>query len=223
MVQCTLPSNVSGVRLFITQRGERGDKAMTTLSTEMPKSGPSASGTWPRERYYMVMIFLFLAGILWIVASRVPEGANTRAMSAPRPGFLAPDFELLTLEGETMRLSELRGKRVVLNFWATWCPPCRSEMPAFERAYQRYQDRGLIIVAVNEAEDPTAVAAFRNELGLTFPILLDSRMEVGEQYRVRFLPTTYFIAPDGTIIERVEGGMSEGAIYARIQRLMEAR
>ncbi len=193
---------------------------MTSTSTEMTQR-PGV--VWPRERYYMVMIFVLLVGIMWVVLSRAPEGTGTREMAAPRPGFLAPDFTLLTLEGDTLRLSALRGQRVVLNFWATWCPPCRAEMPAFEKAYQRYRDQGLIIVAVNEAEDPTVVAAFRNELGLTFPIVLDTRMEVGEQYRVRFLPTTYFIAPDGTIIERVEGGMSEGAIYARIQRLMEAR
>lgn len=178
---------------------------------------------WTRERYYLAMVLLLLVGLSWIVASRSPGGATPAATAAPRPGFLAPDFSLPTLEGGTVRLSDLRGKWVVINFWATWCPPCRAEMPAFEEAYRQYADEGLVILAVNQGETPEEVAAFRDAFGLTFPVLLDSQMEVGLQYKVQFLPTTVFVAPDGTIVDRVEGGMTRGTVLARIQHLMEVR
>ncbi len=191
---------------------------MTTHASPTPV--PRA---WTRERYYLVMALLFFVGLAWLVATRAPDANTPPTTAAPRTGFLAPDFSLPALDGGTVRLSDLRGKRVVINFWATWCPPCRAEMPAFEEAYQRYKDEGLVILAVNEAEDAATVAAFRDEFGLTFPILLDTRMAVGEKYRIRFLPTTYFIAPDGTIIDQVEGGMTRATVLARIQHLMEAR
>lgn len=178
---------------------------------------------WTRERYYMLMALLLLVGLSWIVATRATGPAEAPVTAAPRPGFLAPEFELPTLDGNRVRLSDLRGKRVVINFWATWCPPCRAEMPAFVEAYARYRDQGLVILAVNEAEDAAQVAAFQEAFGLTFPVLLDTRMEVGQRYRVQFLPTTYFVGPDGTILDKVEGGMTRATVLARVQHLMEAR
>ncbi len=177
--------------------------------------------SWTRERYYFFMVLLLIVGLAWIAATRT-SGPVVAGTPAPRPGFLAPDFELRTLEGSTIRLSDLRGRPVVINFWATWCPPCRTEMPAFVREYERYRDRGLVVLAVNQAEQPETVAAFRDAFQLTFPILLDPYMEVSEQYEIRFLPTTFFVNADGVISDMVTGGMSEAAVRARFQRLMEA-
>ncbi len=175
---------------------------------------------WPRERYYLLMVVLLIGGLAWIAASR-PATPTDTSPPAPRPGFTAPDFELPTLDGDTIRLSALRGHPVVINFWATWCPPCRAEMPAIVQEYERYRDRGLIVLAVNQAEEPTKVAAFRDEFAMTFPILLDARMRVSEQYNIRFLPTTFFIAADGTITDVVTGGMTPAAVRIHFQRLME--
>lgn len=176
---------------------------------------------WPRERYYFFMALLLIVGLAWIMASR-SSGPVVAGTPAPRPGFAAPDFELPTLDGGTVRLSDLRGHPVVINFWATWCPPCRAEMPAIIREYKRYKDRGLVVLAVNQAEDPAKVAAFRDQFGMPFPILLDKRMKVSAQYEIRFLPTTFFVAADGTITDMVTGGMNAAAVRIHFQRLMEA-
>ncbi len=190
-----------------------------TSHTVATSSATDLSG-WPKGRYYFLMALLFIVGLSWIMATRATGPVNSAAAFAPRPGFVAPDFELPTLDGSTMRLSDLRGRPVVINFWATWCPPCRAEMPAIIREYQRYKGDGLIVLAVNQAESPTKVAAFRDEFGMPFPILLDEKMSVSDMYEIRFLPTTFFIAADGTIIDMVTGGMNEAAVRVHFQRLM---
>jgi len=179
---------------------------------------------WTRERYYFFMALTLIVGLTWIIITRVPVSARqTPTTQAPRPGFLAPDFELPDLEGNMVKLSDFRGHPVVLNFWATWCPPCRAEMPAIVREYNRYQDEGLIVLGINQAEDPGKVINFQRQYNMTFPILLDTKMRVADTYRIRALPTTFFITPDGTIIDKVEGGMNSAMVQARFKHLMEAR
>ncbi len=159
--------------------------------------------------WLLAMVALLVFGGAWISISRVPAAANPTT-EAPQVGFLAPDFTLTTLAGDTVTLSELRGKRVVLNFWATWCPPCRAELPHFQAAYEASSD-DVAILAVDERESPEHVAAFAKELGLTFPIPLDTDGRVGVEYRVRAYPTTFFIDPDG-VIQRVIRGTTTRAV-----------
>ena len=117
----------------------------------------------------------------------------------------APDFFLRTLNGRSVRLSDYRGKTVVLNFWASWCPPCRREMPDFQTLWEERGPSGpddLVILAVNLLPEDTIAAAegFVDEFGLTFPILLDtSRGEVAQRYGVQALPATFFIDRDGIV------------------------
>ena len=117
----------------------------------------------------------------------------------------APDFFLRTLNGRSVRLSDYRGKTVVLNFWASWCPPCRREMPDFQTLWEERGPSGpddLVILAVNLLPEDTIAAAegFVDEFGLTFPILLDtSRGEVSRRYGVQALPATFFIDRDGIV------------------------
>jgi peroxiredoxin len=130
-------------------------------------------------------------------------GSDQKAASGV--GLIAPDFILRGLNGKTVRLSSLRGKKaVLLNFWATWCPPCRSEMPTMEKIYREYESRGLEILAVSIDSGPESVAAvavekFMVELELTFPALLDPRMEVATRYKLLGLPMTVLIDRRGTI------------------------
>ena len=114
-----------------------------------------------------LMVGVLLVGGAWTWRGRVPylEG-NVNGGAAPQTGFTAPDFTLETLDGGTVTLSELRGQVVVINLWATWCPPCRAEMPALERVWNEYRDDGLVVLAVNEREAPSRVAAFVEELCL---------------------------------------------------------
>jgi thiol-disulfide isomerase/thioredoxin len=118
---------------------------------------------------------------------------------APEQGKLAPDFLLEGLDEGEVRLSELRGKAVVLNFWATWCEPCRKEMPLFVEAYDRYSEQGLEIVAINLQEGTGTVRDFADDFGMEFPIGRDRDSEVGDGYRLLGLPTTFFIGRDGVI------------------------
>jgi peroxiredoxin len=119
----------------------------------------------------------------------------------PEVGYLAPDFALPNLDGKTVRLSDLRGKKgVFINFWATWCPPCRLEMPTMEQAYQEYKSRGLEILAVSIDVGPKSVVKnFMQELRLTFPALLDPEREVMYLYRLFSIPVSFLIDKRGII------------------------
>jgi len=181
------------------------------------------STPWTRQRYVLLMALVAIFGLSWIVASRVPENTTRHVAQAPKPGFLAPDFELQSLDGETIKLSQYRGYPVVINFWATWCPPCRSEMPAIVQEYERYKEQGLVVLAIDNGEDPPKVLEFRKQYGMSFPVLLDKKMRVAEMYQIRALPTTFFIAPDGTITDMVVGGMNAATVRVHFQRLMEER
>ncbi|MGB9722676.1 MAG: peroxiredoxin family protein [Chloroflexia bacterium] len=121
---------------------------------------------------------------------------------AARRGQEAPDFALPALTGETLRLSDFRGRPVLVNFWNSWCPPCRTEMPELQRVHEALGDR-VVILAVNllyPEDRPEDVRAFAQEQGLTFPILLDSDGRVTVDYRVASLPTSFFIDGRGKII-----------------------
>ena len=167
-------------------------------------------------------------GVLWILASRVPVAATTGGSPPPSPreGFSAPDFALDTLDGEQISLSELRGKVVLVNFWASWCPPCRAEMPAIESVYRSYKGLGLEVLAVNTTnqDDVAAAASFDQELGLRFPIPLDHTGSVSASYNLRGLPSSYFIDQQGIISSVVVGGpMSEALVQSRIEELLREK
>ncbi|MDP4163587.1 MAG: redoxin domain-containing protein [Bacillota bacterium] len=120
-------------------------------------------------------------------------------------GVKAPDFVLKTLTGSTVKLSDFKGKRVMLNFWATWCPPCKAEMPDMEKFYKKGQ-KDLIILAVN-IDPQLDVKGFAKANGLTFPILLDEKDEVNTKYHILSIPTTYFIDSKGIIKDKFTGAM----------------
>lgn len=154
---------------------------------------------------YLIVLFvgMFLAGGL---------GAETTSQRMQNLGFgvankpMDPiEFELQSLRGAPVKLSSLKGKVVVLNLWATWCGPCRAEMPSMQRMYDRLKGDGLEILAVNLMEDKPRVQSFAQELKLTFPILLDSSGRVGREYDARAIPTTYVLDRRGLIFARAVG------------------
>ena len=180
-----------------------------------------------RKRWEILMLVSLAAGILWTVASRVPSavGAPLSSSPSPREGFLAPDFTLDTLDGNTVTLSELRGNVVVVNFWATWCLPCRAETPALEKSYEQYKDSGVVVLGVNltDQDSISEVESFVQEFRLTYPILLDRDGTVSNTlYQIRGLPTTFFVNREGIIRTAVVGGpMSETFIRSKIEALLE--
>ncbi len=171
---------------------------------------------WP----FFTLVLLSGSGWIWFSTVENPEALT----AAPFTGFLAPDFTLETLDGESVTLSDLRGQVVVLNLWASWCGPCRAEMPAMDEVYDGGSDPAFEILAVNMTyqDEAAAAAEFANELGLTFPILLDQTGTVGPIYRLEALPTTFFIDREGVIRDIVPGGpMNQSLIRSKIQALLD--
>jgi peroxiredoxin len=177
--------------------------------------------------WYALMLVALVLGGAWLLASRVQEpktGAASEGQStAPRKGFLAPDFNLTTLDGATIRLSDLRGKPVMVNFWASWCGPCRVEMPHIQASHAAHVDEGLVVLGVNQSEPPPTVARFVDEFDLTFPIPLDSDGKVSKVYQTRALPTTFFIDASGTIRDTFTGPMSSGLIESKLEMILSGK
>lgn len=175
-----------------------------------------------RKTYLPLTVLLISA--LWIVFSRAdPAQVETQSNHVPFTGFYAPEFMVTNTLGDKVSLSDYRGRPVLLNFWASWCSPCRAEMPAMERIYREYKEQGFEILAVNStAQDSLENAAnFVKELGLTFPILFDESGHASIRYQLQALPSSYFIDKHGVIQEVVIGGpMSEALLRIRVERLL---
>jgi peroxiredoxin len=140
----------------------------------------------------------------------------------PEAGTLAPDFALADLEGEIVHLSDYRDRPVLLNFWATWCAPCRLEMPELEKAQADYTDIGLVVLTINQEETAEQVRAFYDEVGLTMTALLDTEGEVGAAYGAYFLPSSVFVGPDGVVLAYHRGILSRDQIDAYLSDLASA-
>jgi peroxiredoxin len=126
--------------------------------------------------------------------------------SSGRAGFPAPDFTLTDIAGRPHHLTDYRGKIVFLNVWATWCPPCREEMPSMEELYQRLRGKEFAMLAVSQDEDGVAaVKPFVDQMGLTFPVLIDRRGVVSTRYGVTGYPETFIIDRDGQVIQHIIG------------------
>jgi cytochrome c biogenesis protein CcmG, thiol:disulfide interchange protein DsbE len=177
-----------------------------------------------KNQRIILYILILIAGAAWIVLSTNTTSATMDKISAPQAGFAAPDFTLKTPDGEEYTLSELKGNAVLVNLWATWCPPCRAEMPVIEKMYQEYKDQGFIVLAADMAyqDDPANVAPFIQKYGLTFPVLLEETGDVASLYQLRSLPSSYFINRAGVIQEVVIGGpMSEALLRTRIEEILK--
>lgn len=127
-------------------------------------------------------------------------------------GQVAPDFTLTDQNGETVKLSDYRGKKVILNFWATWCPPCRAEMPHMQEFHENNADGDVVILAVNlTAQDngDEAIRSFIDEFGLTFSIPMDETGSTAQTYQIRTVPTTYILNTKGEIAQKIVGPMDE--------------
>jgi len=145
----------------------------------------------------------------WSMGSRVPT-----------VGMQVEDFRLTDLAGKEQSLSQYRGKIVLLNFWATWCKPCTTEMPAMQTAYDKLRDKGFVVLAVNELEDDAKVAEHIKQYGHTFPVLMDRDNKVANQFGVFGLPVTVFIDQEGRVQEYIKGGLlTEDKIYQTVQRI----
>jgi peroxiredoxin len=162
----------------------------------------------------LVLVLLIASGYWKIEKSMeqpLPRLSEMRQQpqTAPPPskmeGKPAPPFSLPTLDGKTMTLADYRGKVVLLNFWASWCAPCREEMPSMQKLYEHFADRDFVMLTVSLDEERAAVDSFIRELGLTFPVALDPKNDVGSRYGLTGVPETFLIGKTGVVLHHVVG------------------
>ncbi len=134
-------------------------------------------------------------------------------------GSEAPDFTLADLDGNNITLLDLRDKNVYLNFWASWCDPCKDEMPDIEKIHQEYLDKDLIVLTINTGEDKETVTKFMEEGGYSFPVLLDLNLDVAREYNTSNIPVSFFLDKEGKVIEKKEGLMSGTEMRKAIELL----
>lgn len=147
-------------------------------------------------------------------------GILTGPAPAPLAGAPAPDFTLNDIHGNTVTLSRLQGSPILLNFWATWCGPCRIEMPAIEAAYQQYKADGFRVLAIDADESLADVAPFVEELNLTFDVLMDPGLKVTDLYRIRAYPSSFFVDRNGTIVLVHLGLMTETQLKQNLDKIL---
>lgn len=174
----------------------------------------------PRQWALVALLLALLAGGLWLERRGELPGQGGDVL---REGRRAPAFKLATLDGGTLSLNERRGQVVIVNLWASWCGPCRAEMPALQRLYAAERARGLEVLAINSTvqDSPAAARAFAEEHGLSFPVLLDSDGAVSRAYRLRSLPSTFVVDRRGVIRQIFFGGpLSEETLAAAVAPLL---
>lgn len=173
--------------------------------SELPQEQPQASGVASGS-----------AQPVRVTAS----GEELARTPAPRIGYPAPAFTLNNLDGKQVKLSDFQGQTVFLNFFASWCPPCRAEMPDILATYEENKLKGVVVVGVDLQEEAQIVRDYAGNVGLTFPIVLDRTGQTSALYRITAIPTSFFIDRDGVIREMQIGAMSKSLMLAKLKKAM---
>jgi thiol-disulfide isomerase/thioredoxin len=169
----------------------------------------------------MIHKSLLLALVMAVIMSTVlgcSSKTPTATTATKKPGF---DFTVEDLDGRTVRVSDYLGKTVLVNFWAIWCGPCRSEMPDLNAVYRQYRDRGVVVLAVNVTEDSSAIKSFAQQQGLALPMLRDVGNVVGRALRIDALPTTFFIDREGQLRRKTIGAMRREFMVEQVEALLK--
>jgi peroxiredoxin len=206
----------------ILQKGEVAPEVQTSQGVETEQIEPAPSSeidpitTEPAQAVPTEEVVPTGASEVTVQSAEIPAGE-------PRVGYLAPDFTLQSIDGQTVQLSALRGKSVVINYWVTWCVPCMTELPILDSIFQDYQDQGMMLLSVNgiEQDELTKVNETVNSLALTYPVLLDKGDLLKQKYWIGgFVPTTFFIDDQGIIREILLGSASEADFREKIDNLL---
>ncbi|MBM2826133.1 MAG: hypothetical protein HW403_197 [Dehalococcoidia bacterium] len=221
---------------MIEKREEIGvPDTLSPTAAEVPVTKPAdgiftylKTSRWARGFVPLVVVALAFLALQMVQDKGQSSSAAATSGVAPvssgikaRVGEPAPEFTLQNLAGEAVALKDFRGQTVLVNFWATWCGPCRVEMPEMEAIYKEKAGDGFTILAVNFKEDPERASSFARNLGLTFPVLLDSKGQVADAYGVIGLPTSLFIDGDGIVKAMQVGEMNKSVIARKLRQITE--
>ncbi|MCX8024845.1 MAG: TlpA family protein disulfide reductase [Thermanaerothrix sp.] len=161
-----------------------------------------------QKSWNFIGVILVLFSLLWLGFSTYWFPPHNDQYVAPQIGFTAPQFALSTLDGETLDLAQIQTQVIILNFWATWCPPCRAEMPTFEHLSREFEPDQVLFIGVNATfqDDFSDIHQFAKENNITFPIVLDLDGKVSRAYQIQAFPTTFLLARDKSIRNMMIGG-----------------
>jgi cytochrome c biogenesis protein CcmG, thiol:disulfide interchange protein DsbE len=181
---------------------------------------PGAIGARPRRGWIPIAAGIVVAGLLALMyygltTERIQTGV------VPRPNTPAPDFQLPTFDGKTIRLGDLRGQVVVVNFWASWCVPCRDEQPALEAVWQQYKGRGVTFVGIDIQDTPHDALGFMQQYGMSYPVVSDATGAVYINYGVVGMPETYVVGREGTIQQKIVGPVDPMQLVTTLQELVK--
>ena len=167
-----------------------------------------------KKTLFILFLLLFLGG---------QAHASGKGLTLLKDKPTVPDFDLKDVDGNSYRFTDLRGKVVIVNFWATWCPPCRAEMPSMQRAWEQLREEGIMMLAIDVGEDEDAIFDFIASYPVEFPILLDTESSVSEAWEVKGLPTTFVIDQWGRKVYRAVGGREWDApeLLQKVRELKE--
>lgn len=166
------------------------------------------------KRLIAILVMILTSGLLII-------GCATGSEPIAAVSEAAPDFQLQNLDGQPISLSDFKGKPVLINFWATWCGPCVSEMPYIQEIHEEWPDKGLVVLAINIGDSSSEVEQFLQNHNLSLPVLLDTKKVVAQRYSIRAIPTTFFLDKDGMIQVKVIGAFpNKAAIESRLSEIM---
>ena len=164
-----------------------------------------------------VIAIIFILCLLPAACTREKGGEATGGIII---GSKAPDFSMISLSGQQISLKDLRGQGVLVNFWATWCYPCREEMDDLKAAYEKYKDQGIVILGIDMKEGEEMVRKFTDSYKITYPILIDTDGKVSDAYNVFGIPSSFFIDREGIIRDIILGEMNQDSINNKIEKLI---
>ncbi len=207
--------------------------ALARSTTPTPAPLARAGGFQLRPFLALVGAVALIVGVVWLVdpdrgASSGESGDATsvnltgRSGVTPRPGEMAPAFTLDRLGGGTTGLAQLKGHPVLVNFWASWCPPCRGEMPDLETIAREYHDSGLVVLALNLQEDPATVQRYADALGLSVTtVALDRGGTVANRYNLTALPSSYFVDREGIVRDLNVGALTAKGLRTKLAKVLD--
>ena len=222
-MESSVPEQLSAVE----QSGDTSSAAAPPVGESVSLRGWHVSPGPLRNVVTAVAVGAIIWALIWYFDR--PESALgsqavtvTASSNAPAPhiGKDTADFRVVGLNGQTYQLSDFRGRPVWLNFWATWCPPCRAENPDIQAVYDAYKDQGLVVLTISLGEDPGTVRGYANRTHLTYPIGVDQTTEVAALYRIVGIPTHYFIDSNGILRDLRIGGLSKDVMEKKVKELI---